>query len=145
MNQSLRAERRTQMETQPEQSLYEAIGGEQMIHRLVESFYPKVYQDPDLSPLFQDDMEHVKQKQFQFLTQFTGGPSLYSDQYGHPKLRFRHMSFEITPQRAKAWLRCMHQAMDEVGLSGYPRQWFYERLTQVANFMINTGDKGERS
>jgi hemoglobin len=124
------------------ETLFEAIGGEPTIRRLVEAFYPKVYQDADLSPLFPGGMEIIMHKQRLFLTQFTGGPPLYSDQYGPPQMRQRHLDFEVTPRRAQAWLRCMKEAMDDIGLSGYARQWFYERLTQVAGYMVNTEDGG---
>ena len=119
-------------------TLYETIGGEITINKLVEAFYPRVYLDADLSPLFPEGVESIMRKQVLFLTQFTGGPTLYSDQYGPPQMRRRHLGFEVTPRRAIAWLRCMHEAMDEIGLSGEARQWFYERLTQVANLMVNT-------
>jgi len=122
------------------ETLYDFIGGEPTIRRLVEAFYPKVYQDDDLSPLFQDGVEHIMQKQYLFLSQFTGGPSLYSDQYGPPQMRFRHLGFEITPRRARAWLRCMNEAMDDIGLSGHPREIFFSRLTQVAGIMVNTAE-----
>lgn len=129
------------MQQQPEgETLYEAIGGEETIRNLVKAFYPRVYRDPDLSPIFPDGVESIMRKQCQFLTQFTGGPPLYSDQYGPPRMQQRHLAFEITPRRAAAWLRCMNEAMDEIGLSGHPRQWFYERLTQVAGIMVNTED-----
>lgn len=121
-------------------SLYKALGGEATVRRLVEAFYPKVYQDADLSPLFPGEMESIKHKQFLFLTQFTGGLPLYSEQYGPPRMRQRHLAFEVTPRRAKAWLRCMKEAMDEIGLEGHARQWFYDRLTQVAHYMVNTED-----
>lgn len=119
------------------ETLYESIGGESTIWRLVEAFYPKVYADPDLSPLFHEPMEEIMRKQYLFLTQFTGGPPLFSSLYGPPRMRQRHLKFEITPRRAAAWLRCMHEAMDETGLTGPSREWFYERLTQVAGYMVN--------
>lgn len=122
-------------------TLFEEIGGEETIRNLVKAFYPKVYRDPDLSPLFPDGVEGIMRKQYLFLTQFTGGPPLYSDQYGPPQMRQRHLAFEITPRRAEAWLRCMKEAMDDIGLSGHARQWFYERLTQVAGIMVNTQDE----
>jgi hemoglobin len=128
------------MQQKEYETLYEAIGGESTIQKLVEAFYPKVYRDADLSPLFLDEVESIMHKQFLFLTQFTGGPPLYSSQYGPPQMRQRHMPFEVTPRRAKAWLRCMKEAMDEIELSGVARQWFYERLTQVAQHMVNTDD-----
>jgi hemoglobin len=120
------------------QVLYEALGGEKTIRKLVEAFYPQVVKDPDLSPLFKSDMDEVKRKQYMFLTQFLGGPTLYSAEFGHPQLRYRHLPFEITPRRAKAWLKCMSEAMDEIALEGPAKDYFYERLTQVAAHMINT-------
>ena len=118
-------------------TLYVNLGGAEMVGRLVEAFYPRVYADPDLSPLFPDGVDAIKKKQVLFLTQFLGGPAHYSDQYGPPQMRQRHLAFEITPRRARAWLRCMKEAMDEIGLAGPERDWFYERLTQVAGYMVN--------
>lgn len=123
-----------------EKTLYEAIGGAETVRKLVEAFYPRVYADPDLSPLFQGDMSEIMKKQEMFLTQFLGGPPLYSEAYGHPMLRYRHLPFPITPNRAEAWLRCMRGAMDEIGLAGPGRVHFYTRLVQVAGHMVNTPD-----
>lgn len=122
------------------ENYYEGIGGEETIQKLVNAFYPRVYRDPDLSPLFVGDMEEVKRKQKKFLTQFLGGPALYSMEFGQPAMRYRHLSFEITPRRAEAWLRCMKEAMDEIHLQGEIREYFYERLTQVAHFFVNKED-----
>ncbi|WEK53260.1 MAG: globin [Candidatus Cohnella colombiensis] len=120
-----------------QETLYQAMGGADTINKLVEAFYPKVYADPDLSPLFSDGVESIMYKQRLFLTQFTGGPSLYSEQYGPPQMRMRHLPFEITPRRAIAWLRCMREAMDDIGFTGEARELLYERLTQVAGIMVN--------
>lgn len=120
---------------------YEMLGGEETIQKLVNSFYPKVYANPILSPLFEGDMEEIKRKQKMFLTQFTGGPTLYSDEFGPPAMRARHMPFEITPTRATAWLACMREAMDDIGLEGPIREQFYDRLQQVTGIMINTPDQ----
>lgn len=122
------------------QTPYEMLGGEETIQKLVNAFYPKVYANPILSPLFEGDMEEIKRKQKMFLTQFTGGPTLYSNEFGPPAMRARHMPFEITPTRATAWLSCMREAMDEIGLEGEIRDQFYDRLQQVAGIMINTPD-----
>lgn len=122
------------------QNLYDQIGGEK-IEELVNAFYPKVYADPDLSPLFQGDMNEIMRKQRMFLTQFLGGPALYSQEFGPPAMRQRHLPFEITPRRAECWLRCMKEAFEEVGLDSYPvGEFFYNRLKQVAAIMINSPD-----
>ena len=72
------------------------------------------------------------------MTQHLGGPSLYTEEHGHPMLRARHLPFEITPDRAKAWLSCMYEAMDEVGLEGEIRDFYYQRLFLTAQHMVNT-------
>ncbi|MGZ4107784.1 MAG: globin domain-containing protein [Tumebacillaceae bacterium] len=125
----------------PVQTVYEMIGGGDTIRKLVDAFYKRVGQHPDLTPIFPDDLTETADKQYLFLTQFFGGPPLYSDQYGHPMLRARHMPFEITPTRAKAWLACMSEAMDEIGLEGFVRDFMYDRFIQTGNHMVNTRDE----
>ncbi|MFA1713426.1 globin [Peribacillus frigoritolerans] len=126
---------------------YELIG-EGQLHKLIDVFYSNVSQHPDLKPIFPDDLTETVRKQKQFMTQYLGGPSLYTEEHGHPMLRARHIPFEITPERAKAWLSCMYQAMDEVGLEGEIREFLYHRLYLTAQHMINTSGtdgKGEGS
>lgn len=121
------------------ESIYDDIGGEETVTRLVEAFYPRVVKNPELAPLFAgSDINEVMRKQKMFLTQFFGGPTLYSDEFGHPMLRYRHMQFEITPRRAEAWLSCMKEAMDDAGLKGAVREFVWHRLSQVAHHMVNS-------
>ncbi|MBL0385945.1 globin [Tumebacillus sp. ITR2] len=128
------------MHDTPEKTVYEMIGGGDAIRKLVDAFYKRVGEHPDLKPIFPDDLGPVADRQYLFLTQFFGGPTLYSNQYGHPMLRARHMPFEITPTRAHAWLACMSEALDELGLQGQLREFVYDRLTQTAYHMVNTQD-----
>ncbi len=121
-------------------SPYDAIGGKETLSKLVDAFYNRVGNHPDLAPIFPDDFTETARKQKQFLTQYLGGPNLYTEEHGHPMLRARHLPFEITPTRAKAWLACMHEAMDEIGLEGPLRKEFYDRLFLTAQHMINTPD-----
>ncbi len=118
---------------------FEAIG-EGILHRLVDAFYHRVGMHPDLAPIFPNDLTETARKQKQFLTQYLGGPPLYTNEHGHPMLRARHLPFEVTPTRANAWLSCMTEAMDEVGLEGPVREDFYARLHLTAQHMINTPD-----
>lgn len=121
-------------------TLYSEIGAEK-IEELVNAFYPKVYADPNLIPIFTGDIGEIMNKQRLFLVQFTGGPPLYSNKYGHPRMRARHLPHEITPSRAESWLRCMKEAFVEIGLDQtLAGEAFYERLTQVAAIMVNTDD-----
>jgi hemoglobin len=121
-------------------TLYESMGGAETISRLVDAFYNRVAVHPELKPLFPDDFTEVRRRQYMFLTQFFGGPPLYTEEFGHPMLRARHMSFPITPSRAKAWLSCMSAAMDEVGLSDEIREQAFARLTMTAYHMVNTAE-----
>jgi hemoglobin len=123
-------------------SLYSEIGGQETIDKLVDAFYPRVYDDSELRPLFEGDMEEIKRKQRMFLPQFLGGPALYSQEFGPPAMRERHLPFEVTPRRAQCWLRCMKEAFQEIGLDQNPAGLaFYDRLTQVAGIMVNSPDK----
>ena len=120
-------------------SLYSEIGGQETIDKLVNAFYPRVYADPELAPLFEGDMEEIKRKQRMFLPQFLGGPALYSQEFGPPAMRERHLPFEVTHRRAQCWLRCMREAFQEIGLDQNPAGLaFYDRLTQVAGIMVNS-------
>ncbi|WP_195575725.1 globin [Paenibacillus sp. 1001270B_150601_E10] len=119
-------------------TLYEVLGGEAAIRRIVEAFYPKVQAHPLLGPLFPENIFPVMEKQYMFLTQFFGGPMLYSDEYGHPMMRARHMPFEITPERAEAWLSCMRDALTEVGVPEDLRSVVIDRLSGPAHHFVNT-------
>lgn len=124
------------------QSLYTEIGGQETIDKLVDAFYPRVYADPHLKPLFEGDIDEIKRKQRLFLPQFLGGPALYSQEFGPPAMRERHLPFQITPTRAKCWLKCMKEAFKEVGSHDTPAgKAFYYRLEQVAEIMVNYPDE----
>ncbi len=119
-------------------SLYEALGGEAAIRSIVECFYPKVQNHPLLGPIFPEDINPVMEKQFLFLTQFFGGPHLYSEQHGHPMMRARHLPFPITPERAEAWLSCMREALKEAGIDSELAAFALERLSGPAHHFVNT-------
>ncbi|HLO04554.1 MAG TPA: globin [Symbiobacteriaceae bacterium] len=119
------------------QTLYERMGGAETIRRLVDAFYPRVVEDPHIKHLFPADITPVMEKQYLFLTQFFGGPTLYNQVHGHPMLRMRHMPFPIGRQQAIAWLGCMTLALQDAGLSDELREEALARLTVAAQHMIN--------
>ncbi|WP_068775980.1 globin [Paenibacillus sp. FJAT-26967] len=121
--------------------LFAQMGGERTIQRIVEAFYPKVLEDPLLAPLFPEDIYPVMEKQNLFLTQFFGGPPLYTSEFGHPRMRARHMPFPITPRHADAWLDCMRRALEEVVPDEDLRQALLERLSVSAHFFVNTDEQ----
>lgn len=122
-------------------TIYERIGGAKKVRQLVEAFYPRVQAHPLLKTIFPEDIEPVMEKQYLFLTQFFGGPPLYTEQYGHPMLRARHLPFPITPAGADAWLACMHEALEEVGITGLEFEQIWSRLSMSAYHMINQQEK----
>ncbi|MDQ0298836.1 hemoglobin [Salibacterium salarium] len=126
---------------QNNETLYEKIGGLERVELLVDMFYSNVKEHPALYPIFPDDLTETARKQKQFLTQFLGGPSLYTEEHGHPKLRARHLPFPITRTRAIAWLSCMEDAMDEIELEEPAREEIVQRLTLTAQHMVNTAEE----
>lgn len=121
----------------PNASLYDNLGGAEGIHRLVTVFYAKVQVHPQLGPLFPEDITPVLEKQYQFLSQFFGGPALYSEQHGHPMMRARHMHVPITPERADDWLGCMKEALEETGVDEPLRSFVLSRLAGPAHHFVN--------
>ncbi|WP_438349164.1 globin [Paenibacillus sp. FA6] len=122
----------------PNQSIYDNLGGEVALRALVESFYPKVQNDPLLGPLFPEDINPVMEKQYMFLSQFFGGPSLYSEEYGHPMMRARHLPFPITEKHGEAWLRCMGEALTDIGAEEPLRGFVLNRLSGPARHFVNS-------
>ncbi|ARK22537.1 globin [Sporosarcina sp. P26b] len=122
---------------------YEEIG-EKKLHELIDTFYEKVAVHPDLIPIFPDDLTETARKQKQFQTQYLGGPNLFTEEHGHPMMKARHNPFPITPTRAEAWLACMAEAMDDVGLEGPLREVYYKRLVLTANHMVNRNEEEDQ-
>jgi hemoglobin len=121
------------------QTVYERIGGAATIRKIVEAFYPRVQAHPELKHLFPDDLTETMEKQFLFLSQFFGGPPIYTEKRGHPRLRARHLPFPIYPQTAEAWLACMASALEEVGIDNKVRAEMWDRLVMTAYHMVNQG------
>jgi hemoglobin len=120
-----------------EKTLYERLGTENL-QALVDQFYDLVFADSEIKDLFKTDKDLIKKKQFMFLSQFLGGPSLYSDVYGHPKMRARHLAHPISEDKAVAWLKCMHAAIDTLEISDEMKTELFERFPSTAFFMVNS-------
>lgn len=119
-------------------SLYDRIGPD-ALEKLIRRFYTLVPQHPDLAPIFPADLTQTAEKQLAFLTGFFGGPPLYMQRYGHPRLRARHLPFAITPGRAQAWLACMNAALrDTPEIPDAEAREIYAALSRVAVHMVNT-------
>lgn len=117
-------------------TLYEIVG-EDNISLLVDAFYKRVYSDELLIPLFTNNIDEVKDKQFCFLCQFLGGPSYYNEKYGPPKMRMRHLPHPIDNEKKDAWLRCMKSAIDTLDLEPSVSEALYNCFPKIANHMLN--------
>lgn len=119
---------------------FEEIGGYETIERLVTAFYNRVSQHPVLIPLFPNDFTEIARKQKNFLTQFLGGPPLYTEEFGHPMLRKRHLRFSIGEKERNAWLECMVGAIEESNLQDPWRAIIFQRLSLTAHHMMNQNE-----
>ncbi|MBL7839104.1 MAG: globin [Cyclobacteriaceae bacterium] len=124
------------------QTIFERLG-EQNIKLLVDQFYDLVFSDPQISRLFKTDKALIKEKQRMFLTQFFGGPQLYSQQYGHPQLRARHLPHPISDDDAVAWLSCMSRALKDLPVEEALKDEIFKRLVPTAMFMVNRDEGNE--
>ena len=126
-------------------NIFEELGREKFVE-LSTRFYTKVYADtePSFRGMFPKDMNAAIQNQYEFFIQRMGGPPLYSERKGHPALRGRHAHFQITRAHAEKWLRYMREALDEAGIPADTRRRMDEFFTDVAYFLQNVGDDGER-
>ena len=96
---------------------YERLGGEQALRQLVDRFYDLMDSRPEaagIRVMHPDDLSISRDKLFKFLSGWLGGPPLYEEEYGHPRLRARHLPFKIGVEERDAWLLCMEQALEEV-------------------------------
>ena len=96
-------------------SLYERVGGADFFERLVDAFYDGVASDEVLAPLYPEypDFTGARHRLTLFLIQYWGGPTTYSDERGHPRLRMRHFPFRIGPDERDRWLRHMGAAIEQ--------------------------------
>jgi len=93
-------------------SIYDAAGGQPFFEALAARFYEGVAADPVLRAVYpEDDLAGAERRLGLFLTQYWGGPTTYSDERGHPRLRMRHSPFEIGPAQRDAWLQRMREAV----------------------------------
>lgn len=117
-------------------TFYEELGAS-TIHLLVTAFYEEVFHSPVIHHLFQTDKEEVKRKQFLFLTQLLGGPSNYSTEFGHPKMRMRHLPHKIDETAKNEWLRCMKKAIDSLALTDELKNRLFQVFPPIASHMVN--------
>lgn len=121
-------------------SMFERIGGSTTIDLLVERFYDRMDTLPEakvIRAMHADDLTSITDVLRRYLTEWTGGPKLYSVEKGHPRLRQRHIGFAIGDAERDAWMLCMRGAMDETITDATARQDLDKALSGLADWMRN--------
>lgn len=129
--------------TDSKPTAYALIGGEHGVRALVHRFYelmdtlPEAYAVRKLHPA---DLAGSEEKLFMYLSGWLGGPNLFIEKFGHPRLRARHMPFAIASEERDQWMLCMRQAMEETVADPALRQALDKALGEIADFMRNRAD-----
>ena len=133
------------MTQNPEQNrtLYDVIGGETKLREMVDRFYDLMELEPEFAgirAMHPTSTDGSRDKLFWFLTGWMGGPDLYQEQFGHPRLRARHLPFAVGTGERDQWLRAMAWAMEDVGIAEDLRMRLLQSFYQTADWMRNKPD-----
>ena len=126
------------------QTIYEQIGGVQTVRRLIDRFYDLMDTLPEaagIRALHPEALDESREKLFMFLTGWMGGPPLYIERFGHPRLRARHLPFPIGESERDQWMMCMNKALEEVVDNALMRVQISRSFAQLADFMRNTAER----
>ena len=125
------------------QTLYEIIGGETRLRELVDRFYDLMELEAEFAgihALHPKPNDSSRDKLFMFLSGWMGGPDLFVERYGHPRLRARHLPFAIGTKERDQWLRAMALAMEDIGMDDALRLRLMQSFYQTADWMRNKPD-----
>ena len=120
-------------------SFYDAVGGMPFFERLVDEFYRGVAGDDVLAPLYPEtpDFTGARHRLTLFLAQYWGGPTTYSDERGHPKLRMRHFPYPVGALQRDHWLQHMRHAIEVSGLDETGQQTLLDYFVPAAEHLRN--------
>jgi hemoglobin len=119
-------------------SRYAEMGGRATFEKLVSHFYALVAVDPILRPMYPDeDFKGAAERLLMFLEQYWGGPTTYSEQRGHPRLRMRHAQFQIGENERDVWLKHMQSAVNELEMREDLREELWNYLVAAAHSIVN--------
>jgi hemoglobin len=121
-------------------TLYDAIGGDATIRKLTRRFYELMDTLPEAKncrAIHPPDLEGSERKLYEYLTGYLGGPPLYTEKYGHPRLRSRHFMAEIGPAERDEWILCFRRAMDETIEHPKLREIIWAPIERLAFHMQN--------
>ncbi len=128
------------MNPSPDVTPYQMIGGDASVRKLIDTFYDLMDEVPEyyvIRKLHPADITGSRDKLYLFLSGWLGGPPLYTDKFGHPMLRARHLPFAINTAERDAWMACMTQAAEVVIADEKLRNWLLEQLYKTADWMRN--------
>jgi hemoglobin len=121
---------------------FDRIGGAQGVNALVTRFYDLMSELPEAAHVLKmhpADLASSREKLRLFLTGWLGGPQLYVERFGHPRLRMRHLPFASDDAARDAWMRCMRQALDEHVKDPLLHEMLRGSFQRMADHMRNTG------
>jgi hemoglobin len=127
----------------PTPTPYELLGGDARVRELVDRFYDLMDLEPayrELRAVHGSTLESARDKLYLFLSGWLGGPPLYTDRYGHPMLRARHLPFAIGTVERDQWMACMGQAMEELEVPAELRAGLEQAFFKTADWMRNRAD-----
>ena len=128
------------MQSKQDPTLYELLGEETGLKKIVASFYRKMNEKPEargIRTMHPEDLAGSEQKLFEFLSGWSGGPPLFSDKHGHPMLRKRHLPFAIGKSERDQWMLCMVEALEENVPDEEVRAFVLDALMRLADHMRN--------
>ncbi|NBY82326.1 MAG: globin, partial [Actinobacteria bacterium] len=116
-------------------------GGQKTFNDLTSHFYALVAVNPVLRPMYPESDLHGAARRLQlFLEQYWGGPTTYSQERGHPRLRMRHGQFHISKTEHDAWIACMQAAVEALEIADDLKSELWQYLTSAAAAMVNAAD-----
>ena len=119
---------------------FQRIGGQPAVDRIIDSFYDRMdtlIEARVIRSLHAQDLSATRTTLKKYLAEWLGGPPVYTQERGHPRLRARHLPFSIGDEERDAWMLCMRGAMEEVVTDHAIREWILQKLSQVADWMRN--------
>lgn len=123
----------------PDRGIYARMGEENIL-KMMSDFYRELERSP-LRPLFPPDMEEASRRSALFFVTLLGGPPLYAEKYGPPRMRARHLPFEIDEKARRVWLGCFQKILEGAETKyGFPREHlegFKKFLEDFSAWMVN--------
>lgn len=126
-----------------EHSPYTKLGGDEAVKKLVDRFYDLMDEDPSVEvvrAMHAKSLRVSRAKLYKFLSGWLGGPDLYIQEHGHPRLRQRHLPFKIGTSERDQWMFCMGKALDEQVEDPLMLEQLKASFYKVADFMRNKED-----